>query len=300
MSESSEVRTLAAQDKEISPGMRIQRYLPHPELPAIGHFVFFDHAADLAFTAGQGVDVRPHPHIGLSTLSYLLTGRMHHRDSAGNDVIIEPGDVLLMTSGHGIVHSERTPADDRLGPHKLHLLQLWLALPQAHEAEEPRVVHAVAGQLPVAELQPGLHARLALGEFAGLRSPVTTYGESLLLDLRADGSGIWCFSSADADLALFIVNGQVLVEQQAHSGPALVLLPRRESLELRYTAGSRFVLLGGQALDGPRIVWWNLVASRPELIDAAKERWVRREFPLVPGDEQEFIPLPEEPKAGNS
>lgn len=284
--------------KEIGPGMWIQRYLPQPgQHLSIGPFVFFDYVAGLEFEAGTGVDVRPHPHIGLSTLTYLLGGRMHHRDSEGHAVIIEPGDTLLMTSGSGIVHSERTPLADREAPHSLHQFQLWLALPKEFETEDPSVHYAPVKRLPTGELRPGLHARLAIGEFAGLSAPVKTHGEPILLDLRADTAGSWSFCSEGVELALFVVSGQIRFDGEVYQGPGLILLPQREAIELSYTESSRFLLLGGLALDGPRIVWWNLVASNPELIEAAKQRWRDRAFPTVPEDEEEFIPLPPESPA---
>lgn len=292
----SALRLIEPQAKEIGPGMWIQRFLPQPgQQLTIGPFVFFDYVPSLTFAAGTGVDVRPHPHIGLSTLTYLLAGRMHHRDSEGHDVVIAPGDILLMTSGRGIVHSERTPQADRASEHSLHQFQLWLALPKAHETEVPSVHYAPVADLPVAELRPGLHARLAIGELAGLRAPVQSHGAPVLLDLRADTQGRWSLNTAGVELALFLVSGQVRVGDRVLEQPGLMLLPQHETLELEYDAPSRFLILGGEPLDGPRIVWWNLVASDAALIEAAKQRWQQRQFPLVPGDETEFIPLPPVP-----
>jgi redox-sensitive bicupin YhaK (pirin superfamily) len=290
--QTTEIQALPAHVKDIGDGIHIHRYLPHHEFQAIGPFIFFDHMPRLQFEAGRGADVRPHPHIGLSTLSYLLDGRMHHRDSLGCSVILAPGDVLLMTSGKGITHSERTPLADRQNTSQLHMLQFWLALPREHEEMDPAVAQATASQLPGSELQPGLHARVAIGEFNGLRSPVSTHGEPLLLDLRGDTAGSWQLNATDAELALFLLDGQLVVNGQSYSEPTLLRLPRSENIDIRYSAGSRFMLFGGQPMDGPRHLWWNLVASDQALIEAAKLRWKQGEFPLVPEDEEEFIPLP--------
>lgn len=286
-------QTLAPHSKDLGEGMRIARYLPHHELQAIGPFIFFDHMPGLEFPIGKGADVRAHPHIGLSTLSYLLEGRMHHRDSSGCDVILSPGDVLLMTSGHGITHSERTPAEDRHQPSRLQMLQFWLALPKSHEQMDPAVARATVSELPVSEIQAGLKGRLAIGSFGELNSPVSSHLNPVLLDLNAETAGSWNFTSPAAELALFVLSGEVSLEGQTYTGPCLVALPRTEQQTISYQADSRFVLFGGEPLDGRRHLWWNLVASDPALIEAAKLRWKQGEFPLVPGDSEEFIPLPE-------
>ncbi len=286
-------QALNPHSKDLGEGMRIARYLPHHELQAIGPFIFFDHMPGLEFPVGKGADVRAHPHIGLSTLSYLLEGRMHHRDSSGCDVILSPGDVLLMTSGHGIAHSERTPAEDRHQPSRLQMLQFWLALPKSHEQMDPAVARATVSELPVSEIQAGLQGRLAIGSFVDMSSPVSSHLNPVLLDLSAETAGSWSFNSPAAELALFVLSGEVSLEDQTYTGPCLVALPRTEQQTISYQAGSRFVLFGGEPLDGRRHLWWNLVASDPALIEAAKLRWKQGEFPLVPGDNEEFIPLPE-------
>lgn len=290
----SEIQILEGKVKDLGE-MQIVRYLPQIGHKHIGPFVFFDHMPNVEFSAGQAMDVRPHPHIGLSTLSYLIEGSVHHRDSLGYDVILTPGDVLLMTSGNGIVHSERSPEADRARDRILHMFQFWLALPVAHEQDPPSVSHALAADLPTAELQPGLHARLALGEFGELRSPVRTHNAPILLDLNADSAGSWSFSRPGAETALYVLNGELSFGEQTVTGPNFVLLPP-DAVEIHYSAGSRFLIIGGEPLDGPRLIWWNLVASRRELIEEAKQRWLTGGFAKVPNDEVEFIPLPEEGK----
>ena len=284
---------LKAQVKDLGPGAQITRYLPHMTYRAVGPFVFFDNATDLHFAAGTGMDVRPHPHIGLSTLSYLLKGQIHHRDSLGTDMILHPGNVLLMTSGEGIVHSERTPQALRDQAHDLQLLQFWLALPQAQEQMAPEVKHTAVENLPVLTPAEGLRGLLAVGHFAGQTSPITTYGDPLFVDLTASHDGHWALDTRQGEYALFVLSGQLHIAGQRFSAPAFVCLPQQAELAVDFTAGSQFFLLGGPALDGPRTLWWNLVASRPELIEAAKKRWRDGGFATVPGDDSEFIPLPE-------
>lgn len=288
----SEIKALIPQHKDLGDGVFIERYLPHLPRPKVGPFVFFDYLPQIQFAAGTGTDVRPHPHIGLSTLSYLFSGRMHHKDSLGYDLILSPGDVLLMTSGQGIVHSERTPQADRLHAHSIHMVQFWLALPQSHEEMEPQIGHATQKELPYWQVQAGLSARLAIGEALGQKAPVSSLLNPFLVDFEASTAGVYTLESDARESALFLISGALEVNGQRFSEPAFVVLESGQAFQINYPAGSRFLWLGGDPLDGHRIVWWNLVASRPELIEAAKERWRKGEFAMVAGDE-EFIPLPE-------
>lgn len=285
-------RLLPGQTKHLGEGVNILRYLPHHAPQAVGPFVFFDYMPRLQFAAGTGSDVRPHPHIGLSTLSYLFDGRMHHRDSLGSDLILAPGDVLLMTSGHGIVHSERTPQADRAQASSLHMVQFWLALPREQEACDPSIGYATLSQLPQWELQPGLQARLAIGQWQDQQAPVSSHLHPLLLDVQASSAGTWQFENDQRELALFVLSGEVHSAEQRWPSASCVLLPSEAQIQLEYAADSHFLIFGGQPLDGHRHIWWNLVASDREQIEAAKRRWQQGEFPLVPGDDQEFIPLP--------
>ncbi|MGV3522889.1 MAG: pirin family protein [Candidatus Sericytochromatia bacterium] len=285
-------RLLTGQSKDLGEGVHILRYLPHHAPQAVGPFVFFDYMPRLQFAAGTGSDVRPHPHIGLSTLSYLFDGRMHHRDSLGSDLILAPGDVLLMTSGRGIVHSERTPQADRAQSSSLHMVQFWLALPQAEEECEPAIGYATTAELPQWEIQAGLQARLAIGQWQEQQAPVSSHLAPLLLDLQASRAGSWQFENDTRELAVFVLSGELRSGEQAWPSASCVLLPSEALIQLNYTADSHFLIFGGQPLDGHRHIWWNLVSSDRERIEAAKQRWQKGEFPSVPGDDAEFIPLP--------
>lgn len=287
----SEARLIEPIIKDLGEGMMIRRYLPQIEPQGIGPYIFFDYVPGNHFEAGHGVDVRPHPHIGLSTLSYFFEGRMQHRDSLGYNEILEPGDVLLMTSGKGIVHSERSPQADRRQARNLHMVQFWLALPEEHEEDEPSVSLARAAELPRFEIQPGLQAQLAIGSWQNQHSPVQSHLAPLLIDLQAHSAGNWQLDSSQADLGLFVIRGELKLGEQSYGPGQLVALPRQQQ-EVAYSSDCHFLVFGGQALDGHRIIWWNLVASRQELLEAAKTRWQNHGFPVVPGDEQEFIPLP--------
>jgi redox-sensitive bicupin YhaK (pirin superfamily) len=288
----STLMPLIPHSKDLGDGVVIERYLPHLPRPKVGPFVFFDYLPQIQFEAGIGTDVRPHPHIGLSTLSYLFHGRMHHKDSLGYDIILAPGDVLLMSSGKGIVHSERTPQEDRLQPHSIHMVQFWLALPQSHEEMEPKVGHATQPDLPFWQVQEGLSARLAIGTALGQKAPVSSLLNPFLVDFEASTGGNYTLESDERESAFFLISGSLNVNGETFSEPAFVVLESDQTFDIKYPSGSRFLWLGGDPLDGHRIVWWNLVASRPELIEAAKERWRKGEFAMVAGDE-EFIPLPE-------
>jgi len=285
------VYEIAAQGKDLGGGVHIHRYLPDFETRAVGPFVFFDYMPQIAFAAGQGTDVRPHPHIGLSTLSWIFDGQMHHRDSLDYDLVITPGDVLLMTSGRGIVHSERTPQAYRQQPHHLHMVQFWLALPQADEKVAPSVQHTLAAEIPGLELGAGLQAKLALGEFEGVKAPAQTYFSAFLLDCLATSAGAFELAASSQERALFLVQGQLSLAGQSWRGPHFICLDQAAHV-LHYSADSRFLILGGDPLDGPRHLWWNFVASDASEIEAAKVRWQEMSFGSVAGD-PEFIPLPE-------
>jgi redox-sensitive bicupin YhaK (pirin superfamily) len=283
---------LIPHSKDLGDGVVIKRYLPHKPRPKVGPFVFFDYLEEIQFSAGTGTDVRPHPHIGLSTLSYLFSGRMHHCDSLGYDIILEPGDVLLMTSGKGIVHSERTPESDRIAAHSIHMVQFWLALPQSHEQMEPCIGHATESILPQWESQKGLKVKLALGSAFSEKAPVSTHLNAFLVDFKSSESDSYILPTDSRESALFLVSGSLKIDQETFSGPAFVVLESNKEIEIEYAKDCHWLWLGGDPLDGERHIWWNLVASRPELIEAAKEKWRKGEFEMVIGDD-EFIPLPE-------
>lgn len=276
-------------------GFSVRRVLPSPLRRSVGPFVFFDEMGPADFLAGQGIDVRPHPHINLATITYLFEGEILHRDSLGSEQAITPGAINWMTAGTGIVHSERSSATARQGPQKLHGLQLWIALPTAHEETEPNFIHHPAASLPATTLE-GAQVRVLVGEAFGQTSPVKPYSPMLYLDahLRADAE---LAVPHDAyERAVYPIGGSVCVAGQTLEPGTMAVLTPGQPASLRATAGDvRLVVVGGAPLDGQRHIWWNFVSSSTERIEAAKARWKSGAFPKVPGDEHEFIPLPEDP-----
>jgi redox-sensitive bicupin YhaK (pirin superfamily) len=268
-------------------GFSVRRVLPAAERSAVGPFVFFDEMGPTRFASGAGIDVRPHPHIGLSTVTFLFEGEIVHRDSLGIVQAIRPGEVNLMTAGRGVVHSERTdPALRASGP-RLHGIQSWMALPDGQEEIPPAFEHHAATALPTAEVS-GSQVRLILGEAYGLRSPVTTYTRTLYAEVRLPAGGELDLPR-EAELAAYLVEGLAAIGDCALASHTLAFVagPAR----LRASSASRLMLLGGDPV-GPRHLWWNFVSSSRERIERAKRDWTGGGFAPVPG-ETEFIPLPE-------
>lgn len=278
-------------------GFEVRRALPSAQRQMVGPFIFFDQMGPAEFLTGQGIDVRPHPHIGLATVTYLLKGRMHHRDSLGTDQWIEPGAVNLMLAGHGITHSERTDGEMRSQPHAMFGLQTWLALPQKNEDDPAAFLHAPASLLPELEGE-GKQVRLILGHAWGARVPVATPSEVFYADaILAPGAAI-PLPDDHEDRGIYILSGEVTVAGQTFpAGQMLVFRPGDRVSARAGAAGARIMLLGGATMDGPRHIWWNFVASSKERIEAAKEAWragdwAHGRFRLPPGDDAEFIPAP--------
>ncbi len=269
----------------------VRRLLPAFPMKMIGPFIFFDHMGPADFAPGSGIDVRPHPHIGLATVTYLFKGNIVHRDSLGSVQQISPGDVNWMTAGHGIVHSERTPAEDRTRGQRLHGIQTWIALPKAHEKTEPSFTHLPKASLPLI-VRPGVQMRLLAGSAFGQRAPTPTFSDMFYLAVEMDAGSSFEFPAEYAQRAAYVVEGDVTIGGGAAVPYHMAVFAGDSTLEFRAATSARLMLLGGTPMDGDRIIWWNLVASSPELIDAAKARWRAQEFPRVP-DETEFIPLPD-------
>ena len=275
-------------------GFKVHRTLPHRERTTIGPFIFFDQMGPATLAAGTGIDVRPHPHINLATVTYLFAGAIQHRDSLGTSARIEPGAVNLMTAGRGIVHSERSPADVRpQGPH-LSGIQTWLALPTASEEMEPGFEHVPKDALPLVEAG-GAHARVLMGTLWGKTSPVTCHSETIYADLALEaGAGMPLDPIAD-ERGLYLAEGDAQLDGLGLDPMTMYVLRPGSTATLRSTGGAHVMLCGGAPLDGPRHVWWNFVSSRRDRIDQAREEWKAGRFPLVPGDAEEYIPLPEVP-----
>ena len=273
-------------------GFAVHRVLPSDSRRMVGPFIFWDHMGPGSFAAGRGVDVRPHPHIGLSTVTYLFDGSLDHRDSLGNSVRIVPGDVNLMHAGRGIVHSERTGKDVRQKASQLAGIQSWLAQPVNREQSTPAFTHTDAAAIPAFE-GDGLRGRLVLGSFEHYRSPIKTQWETLYLELSLEKGSRFAPGRTTEERAVFIVKGLATIGGSAcHPNHMVVLRPGAEVI-LQAEDDAHLVILGGAPMDGPRYIWWNFVASSIERIKEAADRWQKGAFSSVPGDEQEYIPLPE-------
>lgn len=276
-------------------GFKVHRTLPHRERTMVGPFLFFDQMGPAHLPPGEGVDVRPHPHIGLSTVTYLFEGAFQHRDSLGTDQRITPGAVNLMTAGTGIVHSERSPVDVRPDGPALAGIQTWLALPDGREEAEPAFEHVAAAALPIVET-PGAAARVIMGTLWGARAPTTTHADTIYADVTLDAGGAVPIDASTDERALYLAAGDAMLDGMALAPLRLYVLRPGTAATLRSTAGGRVMLAGGAAFATPRHVWWNFVHSSRDAILEARRAWQADEFPHVPGDDKERIPLPEVPK----
>lgn len=277
--------------RDLGEGFTVRRVLPYARRRHVGPFVFFDHMGPVQFEPGQGLDVRPHPHIGLATVTYLFEGEIMHRDSLGVVQPIRPGDVNWMVAGKGIAHSERTRPELRQSGAPLHGIQSWFALPRAHEETEPTFHHHPASSLPEIE-KPGVRLRLIAGSAFGATSPAQTFAPMFYLDAQMSSGATLPLPDGYEEQAVYVAIGEILLEDQVYGeGTMLVLKPNvRPTITARGAA--RLMLLGGAPLDGERHLWWNFVSSSKERIEQAKADWRSGNWPKVPG-ETEFIPLPE-------
>jgi redox-sensitive bicupin YhaK (pirin superfamily) len=284
------LQVIGARQRDLG-GFVVRRVLPAEGRQMVGPFIFFDHLGPTQFAPGYGIDVRPHPHIALATVTYLFSGSLEHRDSLGSVRVIQPGDVNWMSAGRGIAHSERTPRAARaLGEH-VHGIQSWVALPDGHEDSEPTFVHYPAATLPK-RVADGVDLTVIAGEAYGLASPVLTVWPTLYVHAQMAHGATLEAPAEHAERAVYVVEGELTAGGTTAAAGELLVLEPSSRVELRAAAGEvRVMLLGGAAFPTPRFIWWNFVASSQERIERAKERWERREFPEVPG-ETEFIPLP--------
>jgi len=273
-------------------GFQVHRALPSARSRMVGPFIFFDHFGPAVFKAGDGVDVRPHPHIGLATVTYLFDGEIVHRDSLGTAMPIRPGAVNWMTAGRGIVHSERTAADRRDGGEPLHGLQLWVALPVKNEETAPAFAHTAAADIP--ELHDnGMRLRVVAGALAGLRSPVVTSWDTVFAEARLAAGAILPLDAEYEERAVYVIAGEIEIAGDRHGPERLLVLKPGDRIEVKAVSDAHVIVVGGAAMDGPRHIWWNFVSSRKDRIEAAKADWKAGRFDAVPGDTAEFIPLPE-------
>jgi redox-sensitive bicupin YhaK (pirin superfamily) len=282
---------IAPRTRDLGDGFMVKRVLPAAERRTVGPFVFFDHFGPLTLKPGKGMDVRPHPHIGLSTLSYLFDGEILHRDSLGTVRIIRPGEVNWMTAGKGIVHSERTPDGARRAGSSLHGIQSWLALPEKDQEVAPSFVHCGTSDLPTVNA-PGARLRVVAGDFHGAQSPVPMFSETFYGDLAMDAGGRFTLPPIHEERAIYIAAGTIGIDGTKFEAGHMLVFLKDDTVTIETTKASRLILLGGAPLDGPRHIWWNFVSSSKDRIEQAKTDWKEGKFGSVPG-ETEFIPLPE-------
>ncbi|MBY6185922.1 pirin family protein [Marinobacter hydrocarbonoclasticus] len=279
---------LLPRDKDLG-GFTVRRALPVRQQRMVGPWLFFDHMGPAQFPAGEGVNVRPHPHINLATVTYLFEGEILHRDSLGSLQPIQPGDVNLMVAGRGIVHSERERPEVTARPHALHGLQLWLALPEADEEIEPAFYHYPGSDIPVVTME-GVPVRVIMGAAYGVVSPVKTFAQTLYLEARLQPGQSLLLPNAE-QRAMYLVEGAVSIGDTAIKAHEMAILEADEGVHVRADRDSLIALIGGEAMT-PRYMDWNFVSSRKERIAQARADWQAGRFDRVPGDEKEFIPLP--------
>jgi redox-sensitive bicupin YhaK (pirin superfamily) len=273
-------------------GFQVHRALPSARSRMVGPFIFFDHFGPAVFKAGDGVDVRPHPHIGLATVTYLFDGEIVHRDSLGTAMPIRPGAVNWMTAGRGIVHSERTAADRRDGGEPLHGLQLWVALPINDEERGPAFAHTAAADIP--ELKASdMTVRVIAGSLHGLRSPVATSWETIFAEVMLKAGATMPLDTDHEERAIYVISGEIEIGGDRHGPERLLVLKPGDRVAIKAFSDAHFIVVGGAPMDGPRHIWWNFVSSRKDRIEAAKADWKAGRFDIVPGDTTEFIPLPD-------
>jgi len=272
-------------------GFTVRRALPHAQRRMVGPFIFFDHMGPAEFRSGQGVDVRPHPHIGLATVTYLFDGEIVHRDSLGSEVAIRPNELNWMTAGRGIVHSERTDPDRRVAGERLHGLQCWVALPAGGEEMAPGFSHHDAAALPVIAAE-GKAVRVVAGRMFGARSPVVTAWDTVFVEAKLEPGATLPLDPDYEERAIYLVAGEIDVQGDRFAPGQLMVFRPGDRITVTAVTKVHLIVVGGAAMDGPRHIWWNFVSSRKDRIEQAKADWKAGRFAMVAGD-SEFIPLPE-------
>ena len=286
------MRDLKGKARELGDGFRVARVLPQIGQRTVGPFVFFDYFGPVDFPPGKGIDVRPHPHVGLATITYLFEGSQVHRDTLGNRQEILPGDVNWMTAGRGIAHSERTGPEIRARGHRMHGIQSWVGLPRANEEDPPSFQHVAKAALPVLE-RDGAVLRVVTGKAFGLASPVRVPMEIFYVDAQLKAGSTVALPEGYAERGAMVVGGTVEAGGAAHRDGDMILFDAGEAAAITARGDARVMLLGGAPLDGERHVWWNFVSSSKDRIERAKRDWTEGRFGKIPGDAVEFIPLPD-------
>jgi len=272
----------------------VRRTLPSMARIMVGPFIFVDQFGPAHFDVGQGMDVRPHPHINLATVTYLFEGAIDHRDSLGTYATIRPGALNLMTAGKGIVHSERTPAAERSSGSPISGMQTWLALPDGKEEIDPAFEHVAADELPQID-GDGVVARVIMGSLWGVTAPTTQHAETIYADIAMNAGASLLIDAQADERGILVAMGSASLDGQALETHSLYILQPGVPMTLRASTDARVMLLGGEAFKTPRHVWWNFVSSSRDRINQAKDDWRAGRFPIVPGDDKESIPIPEIP-----
>ena len=273
-------------------GFEVRRALPSARKQMVGPFIFFDQMGPALMQPGQGIDVRPHPHIGLSTVTWLFDGSIYHRDSLGSSQPISPGELNWMTAGRGIVHSERTAPPELARERKVFGIQSWVALPKQFEETAPAFDHVEAHRLPVVD-ERGISARIIAGSLYGATSPVKTHSDLFYADVQMAAGSALPLPVEHEERGVYVAEGEIEVAGQSFTEGRLLVFRPGDHITLRAKGNARVMLLGGEPMDGPRYIWWNFVSSSKDRIEAAKDDWKQARFAIVPGDEKDFIPLPE-------
>ena len=293
MTESPIIQTITPVTHDLG-GFKVRRALPTRERTMVGPFIFVDEFGPARLPAGEGMDVRPHPHINLATVTYLFDGQIEHRDSLGSRKVIEPGAINLMTAGKGIVHSERSPPDSRAAGPSFYGMQTWLALPDGKEEVEPAFDHVPDDGLPLVE-EGGASARVLMGTLWGATAATPCHSPTIYADIILSAGGSIPIDSGADERALMLVGGEAEIDGSPIEPFALYVLAPGHSARLSSSSEARAMLMGGGAFATPRHVFWNFVSSSRDRINQAKEDWTAMRFPLIPGDDEEFIPLPAVP-----
>jgi redox-sensitive bicupin YhaK (pirin superfamily) len=274
-------------------GFEVRRALPSAKRRMVGPFIFWDQMGPSEFVIGEGIDVRPHPHIGIATITYLFDGKIFHRDSLGSEIAIEPGEVNWMTAGKGIVHSKRTEEEWRKQDgRRLFGIQSWIALPKSAEEMAPDFAHVDKGELPLPR-DEGKQVRIIAGSMFGERSPIKTASDMFYVDVVLEPGAKIPLSADHEERGVYIAEGEIDIAGDSFESGSLVVFKPSDEITITAKSAARIQPLGGEPMDGPRYIWWNFVSSSQERIDQAKEDWRQKRFDSVPGDTEEFIPLPD-------
>lgn len=284
--------TIIPREKDLGDGFIVHRILPYATRRMVGPFIFLDHMGPVQFKSGDGIDVRPHPHIGLATVTYLFEGEIIHKDTLGSDQAITPGDVNWMTAGRGIAHSERTGSDERGHLHNVHGLQSWVALPIDHEECEPEFFHHKSETLPEVNI-PGIKLRIIAGTAYGQKSPAKIYSPLFYVEAKLAAGESLTLPKEYSERAAYVISGELETDGDVIKALSMAVFEKGEAV-IKAKTDTHVMLLGGEPFAEPRYIYWNFVSSSQERLDKAKLDWKEGRFGKVPGDENEFIPLPEQ------